>query len=84
MLRYILKWNKDFKKANGSFVPLFAMENPYIITGRPEKAVKFKTKEEAQKFSDDNNLSNFSIIVWKRKSACGLCDSWCQADKPLW
>ena len=63
MLKYILKWNKDFKKANGSFVPLFAMENPCIITGKPEKAVKFKTKEEAQKFSDDNSLSNFSIIV---------------------
>ena len=47
MLRYILKWNKDFKKANGSFVPLFAMENPCIITGQPEKAMKFKAKEEA-------------------------------------
>ena len=62
MLRYILKWNKDFKKANGCFVSLFAMENPCIIIGRPEKAVKFKTKEEAQKFSDDNSLSNFNII----------------------
>ena len=62
MLRYILKWNKDFKKANGCFVSLFAMENLCIITGRPEKAVKFKAKEEAQKFSDDNSLSNFNII----------------------
>ena len=42
-----MKWNKDFKKANGCFVSLFAMENPCIIIGRPEKAVKFKAKEEA-------------------------------------
>ena len=62
MLRYILKQNRDFKKANGYFVSLFVTENPCIITGRPEKAVKFKTKEEAQKFSDDNSLSNFNII----------------------
>lgn len=63
MVKYILKWNKNFKKANGNIIPWFAMENPLMITGKPEKAVQFETKEEAQKFVKDNSLNNFSIII---------------------
>lgn len=63
MVKYILKWNKNFKKANGNIIPWFAMENPLMITGKPEKAVQFETKEEAQKFAKDNSLNNFSIII---------------------
>lgn len=63
MVKYILKWNKNFKKANGDIIPWFAMENPFMITGKPEKAAQFETKEEAQKFVKDNSLNNFSIII---------------------
>ena len=47
MVKYILKWNKDYQKANGTLVSMYAMQNPYLVTEMPEKSAQFSSKEEA-------------------------------------
>lgn len=64
MTKYILKWDKDFKKAKIHLNPMFAMQNPSLITENPERAAQFETREEAQKFTEENILTNFSIVSW--------------------
>lgn len=68
MVKYILKWNKDYQKANGTLVSMYAMQNPYLVTEMPEKSAQFSSKEEAANFASNNGLSHFSIIAWNKRN----------------
>lgn len=64
MTKYILKWNKEYLKNGKELIPMYAMQNPFLVTDAPEKAVRFESEDEARKFAEENDLKHFKIIFW--------------------